>query len=536
MEPTGTQWLLAVAAMLGSAFVAFFAIAGHASAQAAGGRLDPTFGRKGLAITAFATAGEEAAVQVGSAPNGSAVVGNALEGVLVRFLPDGSRDAHFGTGGKLVLGPDTAAEGIESFSFSPRAIAIDGAGRVVVFGAELDSSHTFNPGGFNGEVAASSAVVLRFNRHGRPDLTFGEGKGFMRSDFGLDSGLRTDIPMVAALAGRVDSRGRPVFVAGVTSSTSGCYAKPGVGYRPRAVVRLTESGRPDPTFGGTSGISFLQGTTSFPGLALDGDDRPVASVGLRNECKSGTTIYRLRQDGGRLSSFGSEGVRAFKRLNLGVVEPSGAMVLSGQQGRVLDVVRIGANGGRDGSFGKRGSARIVLPVAVGIHLRPAAVDGRGRILLAGFVGSPDGSPAKGQPRHSSFVVARLLPDGKLDRSFGNRGWILTPLPRPLEITSAQATRNSQGRLLIAGTVGQAPQARRRVCLGPLPTRAIGDSTPRQGPNDRLYASFRGGPSIRNVDGHTGQGQWSIHRRIPPIEIPVPKRSIEASSGGRPQSS
>jgi uncharacterized delta-60 repeat protein len=426
--------------------VIVFGGGGSASAKAPEGRLDPTFASRGLAITSFGSGGEEAAVEIGSGPDGSAVVGNALEGIIVRFLPDGARDRRFGTGGRLMLGPKTAAEGVESLSFSPRAMAVDDRGRVVVFGAESDSSRTFNPGGFNGEVSASSAVVLRFSREGRLDPSFGEGKGFVRSDFGLGSGLRTDIPMVSALAGDVDSHGRPVFIAGTTSNTSGCYAKPGVADRPRAVVRLTGSGRPDPSFGGGDGISLLQGTTSFPDLAIDGRDGLVAGVGPRKECGSGTTIYRLRRDGRRMAGFGSDGVRAFMGLHLGFVEPSGAMVLSARRGRTLEVARVRADGSRDGR------ARIHLPVDVGLHLTPAAVDGRGRILLAGFVGSPDGSPAKGQPKRSSFVVARLLRDGALDRSFGNHGWIFSRFPRALEVTSEQATLDPQGRLLLAGTV------------------------------------------------------------------------------------
>ena len=156
---------------------------------------------------------------------------------------------------------------------------------------------------------------------------------------------------------------------------------------------------------------------------------------------------------------------------LAFVEPSGAMVLSGRRGQTLEVVRVRADGSLDAGYGRGGSARIHLPIDVGLHLRPAAVDRHGRILLAGFVGSPDGSPAKGQPKHSSFVVARLLPDGRPDRGFGNRGWVFTRFPRPLEVTSTRATLDPRGRLLVAGTVIKPHQrdgafAVSRYLLGP----------------------------------------------------------------------
>jgi len=272
----------------------------------------------------------------------------------------------------------------------------------------------------------------------------------------LGSKLSTDFPLVASLAGRVDSRNRPVLVAGVLSPTSGCEGHGGVASRPRAVVRLTESGQPDPTFGGGDGVSPIEGSTSFPGLQIDGEDRPVAGVGRigtpRAECEFGTTLFPLRRDGERMASFSSDGIRVFKRLNLAVLEPSGAMILSYRRDQTLSVASLRRDGRPDESFGQGGMAKVHLPFEVGFHVRPVAVDARGRILLAGFIGSPVPMRAKRLPRRSGLVVSRLLPSGELDRGFGNRGWIITHFPRPLEVTSAQATLDPQGRLVVAGTV------------------------------------------------------------------------------------
>lgn len=121
------------------AALALLPCAATASAHTGVGRLDPTFGTRGRTITPFGTAGEEADVEIASTSNGSAVVANALEGTIVRFLPDGSRDAGFGDGGELSLGPETAAEGVAERSFFPRAVAIDSRGRVLVFGQQTDT-------------------------------------------------------------------------------------------------------------------------------------------------------------------------------------------------------------------------------------------------------------------------------------------------------------------------------------------------------------------------------------------------------------
>lgn len=444
-----------------------------ASAKSIG--LDPSFGKGGRTTTLPGTAGEVASAEIAVAPGGSIVVANALEGRLVRLLPDGSPDAGFGDGGALRLNSKTAAEGVAERWFFPRAFAVDSRGRVLAFGTQTDTTQSYFAG-FAGEVSSSTAVVLRFDPAGNPDPSFGEGRGFIRSDFGLDSDLQTDIPMVGAMAGRVDSRDRPVLAVGVSSSTSGCEGHSGVGMRPRAVVRLTEAGQVDPNFGGGDGVSPIAGTTSFPALAIDGRNRPVADVGrigsVRAECQFGTTLFRLREDGQRLSGFGANGIRVFKHLHLAVLQHSGAMILSYREGQTLHVARLRPSGRLDKGFGRGGLANIHLPFDVGFHVGPVGVDARGRIVLAGFVGSRISNPAARQMRRSSFVVGRLFASGARDTSLGDRGWIFTRFARPLEVTSTEATLDSRGRLLVAGTVtkpsrdGSGRFAVARYLLGP----------------------------------------------------------------------
>jgi hypothetical protein len=99
------------------------------------------------------------------------------------------------------------------------------------------------------------------------------------------------------------------------------------------------------------------------------------------------------------------------------------MILSNRHDQTLSVIRLFPNGRRDMRFGQGGVARVHLPFEVGLHVKPAALDRSGRILLAGFIGSPIAESAMRQPKHSAFVVARLLPSGKPDLGFGNRGWV-----------------------------------------------------------------------------------------------------------------
>jgi hypothetical protein len=100
-----------------------------------------------------------------------------------------------------------------------------------------------------------------------------------------------------------------------------------------------------------------------------------------------------------------------------------------------------------------------------------AADAEGRILIAGFLGRDEPYlDAKG-PKHPSLAVARLLPDGRMDPSFGEGGWIITGAPEPLEVTSTAATLDPQGRLLLAATVTAPDQTEggyllARYLLGP----------------------------------------------------------------------
>ena len=99
-------------------------------------------------------------------------------------------------------------------------------------------------------------------------------------------------------------------------------------------------------------------------------------------------------------------------------------------------------------------ASVRLPSAAGAHIGPVAVDAKGRILLAGFIGSRSGRHAKRQPKQSAFIVSRLLANGTLDKSFGTKGRILTRFAGSLEVTAVAATVDAKGRLLVAGRVAK----------------------------------------------------------------------------------
>jgi uncharacterized delta-60 repeat protein len=434
-----------------------------ASPAAAGpkrsGRLDPSFGRAGWTVTAPGAAGASAGAEPIAAPDGSVVVTDGLEGKMVRLLPDGSVDRSFGRDGRLVVGLRALDGGVRTRFLHVAQISVDGRGRVLVFGDQQDNAHTAEGSGDLPRVPEQNAVVLRFDPDGKLDPSFGEGRGFIRSGFGLTSPYSSEVPLVGALAGGVDSRDRPVLIAGVTEPSGGCY---GHGYpmtAPRAVVRLTTSGQLDPTFGGGDGISPIEGSATVPSLGTVADDGIVVSAGKDSAdgCRRGTILYRLGPGGGPVAGFGSGGALVERHFRLAEVEPSGAMILAGGRGDTLGLARLLPDGKRDMSFGDHGLARIVPPHAARASVGPAAVDGRGRILLVGLLKPPRrGRHGEGQGP-GAFMVGRLLADGRPDPTFGRHGWIITRFPGSLEVTSADGTLDDQGRLVVAGsTAGHGP--------------------------------------------------------------------------------
>jgi uncharacterized delta-60 repeat protein len=430
------------------------------SADARQGRLDSTYGRGGVAVTALGVAGYEPGVEVTAAGH-SLVVADGAEGAAVRLLPNGAEDPAFGQEGLFKVAQDSPLAAGSSLKFFPASLTVDRRDRVIVFGRALNLDRVA-PGPENSGISPNLATVLRFEPDGRSDLSFGAGTGYVYSTYGIAPEAQTGFPEVFALKGRVDAKDRPLFVVGASGRIGGCYGHSGYGAVPRALVRLTSAGLPDPSFGGGDGVSSIFGAGESLGLGLDGAGQPVVGVGASGsyaaECGEGSRVYRFRGDGAPLAAFGDRGVRDFKTMHLAAVAPSGELIMSARRGPTLEVARILVDGDRDRGFGAKGVAKVRLPSPAGLRVRPVAVDGHGRILVAGHRRTTEKAAREGKATPSAFVVGRLLADGKVDRSFGKGGWVEARLPRPFELVVSTATLDSGGRLLVAGYVNQPKQS------------------------------------------------------------------------------
>jgi uncharacterized delta-60 repeat protein len=224
------------------------------------GSLDATFGAGGKLITTFG--GADQASSLGIQPDGKIVVaghtdtGTSTDLAVARYNPDGSLDATFGTGGKVTTNFTGSSDDVAS------AVAIQFDGKIIVAG---DSQDNF--------------AVARYNPDGSLDATFGTD-GKVTTDLGGED-------LVHAMALQADGQ---IVVAG---ESSGNFALARYQAFAPLLVRL------DP-----NKTAFLAGDSFQVAVAVEnpGPPRladvyfailPPASVGPALGCPAGDAIVFL---------------------------------------------------------------------------------------------------------------------------------------------------------------------------------------------------------------------------------------------------
>lgn len=129
------------------------------------GLLDASFNTSGKATTAFGT-GEDAATGVTIQPDGKIVasgygaVGGRLGFSLVRYNTNGTRDASFGTSGRVTTAVETVAAGLGQ--------VLQPDGKILLAGYSYLTD-------VDGQIVSIGLDVLRYNTNGTLDNTFGSG-------------------------------------------------------------------------------------------------------------------------------------------------------------------------------------------------------------------------------------------------------------------------------------------------------------------------------------------------------------------------
>ncbi|MEO7255493.1 MAG: hypothetical protein ABIZ64_14805, partial [Casimicrobium sp.] len=307
------------------------AVAFNVSAQTPGS-LDTSFGGTGSVVTPVSpSTGDDRASSMVVQPDGKIVVGGGCENdfCMVRYLPNGSLDSTFGSGGKVtqsLLGNDSA-----------NAMALQPDDKLVLVGA------CRLPNSTDGRMCAA-----RFTATGALDTTFGAGVGWVTVNVtgGGDS----------ARAVALQSDGR-IVMAGACAELFG-----GTG-SDFCLARLNASGLIDTTFG-TAGIivnTFGGGNVAQGAFAVVVEaNRFIVVAGY---CQVGSydsfCVARYVANGSMLdNTFGggtgvvttqvaaSVNTRAYGLA----YQPDGKILVSGECGSVPCAVRYLSTGVLDASF------------------------------------------------------------------------------------------------------------------------------------------------------------------------------------------
>ena len=429
--------------------------------------LDPTFGHNGRIIKRIGLPREVSEVSEGGVDLASELGGRGqffvLAGTKVsRYRADGRPVRSFGTGGTISI--DRTVEGIH---FVLEGIAVDGEGRLIAFG---QVERVLPTPKFDSEPYAGA--FLRFNRDGRPDLSFGGGDGAEISSFGLDGLGPEVVERINGLA--VDNTGRIVLSGSVGREAPGGPFPYCDWVTSGFVARLNPDGSLDSSFG-EHGAHLLGGYESAEGVALDDSGHPLY-YDRPWDCRTGgvfdrrVAVDRLALNGLGDPEFGSsgrawlEGTRSPPTIPYGEEWPpdSPVAVAADGFGRVLllrtwALQRLLANGAVDQSFGQQGIRRIpahMLMEAGG--LTDLAVTHNGGVVVTGSEPKIGGVEFLGnEPEFGklelSMVLGRIGPKGMLDSRLGPRG-VITIGHRNTQIEGLHIALDGGKRAIVAGLV------------------------------------------------------------------------------------
>lgn len=351
------------------------------------GSLDPAFSGDGRTTTR--SAGITGATDVAIQPDGKIVVvgyngGELGRGLIVRYRRNGSLDRRFSKDGRQIL-----RVGSSSVLTS---VAIQSDRRIVVAGYAV-----YARGG-------ADFVVARYKRNGALDRRFGRS-GITRTDFGR---RQNDLAYGVAL----QSNGKILAVG-----DSGVYSQ-GTGPFRFAIARYSRRGILDRTFE-RSGQPRSLGT---------GHDHPrgvLIQVNGHILVGGDHVIARFTPGGALDTAYGNAGITAYNvgssALDFALQSDEKLVAVGGDAGDSrsdFSSARYAVDGSLDTSFGVAGEQRIDLGGQD--QANAVAVQPDGKIIIAGRVETA--------PDFADFGLARLLPDGSSDSSFGTNGELTTNFP------------------------------------------------------------------------------------------------------------
>jgi len=390
------------------------------------GTLDATFGAAGKVRTDFSGHSESLNALAIQADGKIITVGytNDPSGpiILVRYNRDGSIDASFGSGGK-VISKASQFEGASTIALLPD-------GKILVGGGARGVGQDF--------------AVARFNGDGSLDTAFGNGGAVVTDVGGADF---ADIM-------KVQPDGK-ILVAGLAGG------RPKLQSSSFAALRYKSQGGLDKSFGnnGKARVEFSDGFDEAYTMALQPDGKIVLAGGTDfNSHASPWGLARFNSDGRLDASFGNGGkvTTSFSvfqcEAHALAIQPDGKIIAAGMTRldedlpKVMAIARYNGDGSLDMTFGVAGKITYDFAGHGGVA-QTLALQRDGKILVAGAVGNLNAS----RPQ-VDFALVRYNQDGSFDSSFGDGGVVTTDLGDVIDTANAVALQ-PDGKIVLGGYSG-----------------------------------------------------------------------------------
>ena len=317
----------------------------------------------------------------------------------------GDLDPTFGNGGKVttIFGGDDRA----------MCVVIQVDGKIVVAGSSSGSGN-------------NDFVLTRYNQDGTLDTMFGSG-GKVVTDFGGNDSAH-------ALLVQPDGK---LVTAGAGSS--------GADF---ALARYNTSGTLDTSFGTGGKVTTNFGATDSANALVIQTDGKLVAAGASG---SDFALSRYNADGTLDTSFGTGGkittdFGAADSANALVIQADGKLVAAGASGSDFALARYNANGTLDTFFGTGG--KVITNIGADDSVNALVLQTDGELIAAGSSAFNPVCFTFPCPSYGYFALARYTPAGTLDPSFGNSGQVTTDIGG--HAYGYAITIQADGKILVGG--------------------------------------------------------------------------------------
>jgi len=375
------------------------------------GCLDAGFGVNGRVTAPSGMEVNGIAIQTVAGEERIVIVGRTLETkptppvswVVVRYLPNGSLDPTFGSGGIVKMTP-------KSGRYEAAAVVVQPDNKLVVGGWGYYSGKQDLP------------IVARYNENGSPDSTFGSGgKVFVPCAYNSKIGGATGAIALQA-NGKILMTGQYGWISS----------------RRLFVCRLNGNGQLDTTFNGTGQYLIMDAIGDGSDIVTQwiGQEERIVATGPLYESYSNpyakAAILRFRSNGQLDTSFNGSGMVLIDNSYAAAVavDSSNRLLALISQG----LARFDISGTLDASFGIAG---IAGSQHAGFGFGPDfAIQADQKILCPGGF-------------ENYLAVQRFDANGAGDPTFGSDGWVTTDLGA--SYFGGRIAVQSDGKFVVAGT-------------------------------------------------------------------------------------